>query len=253
MAAVAVIIVAAGLILAVVLVLGGGFNLGGSSGPPPTEVQVTQLTVDFTPTNNTCFTSAYQTTHAQTVVAGSELDYNLSLPAGNPAVARNCTVLGLTVDTSGFSLVSSDAPLLIATGSASLTFALATPTTAFNGSVRVTAIVTYQGPNVEVSGQNYSVTGGNGQCGTVTASGTGFSGFTGTSYSDSALVFSISPQVPCSANQLTIDGTSGFSIGATNLPVSLPIDSFTSITFTLVLPPTPYHGVLNFTLTLAPS
>jgi len=248
---IAVVVVAVLVVVALVWVLGiGGFGPAGRS-TPPVEVHVTVLTLGFSPGNNACFSSEFQTTHAQTVIAGGQLSYNVSLQDGNPGGARACTVTGLTVNTSGFSLLSSNVPLVVGTGTATLTFTLTAPSTAFNGSVVVSANVTFQAPNVLVSGQNFAVTGGGGECGSVSASGTGFTAFDGSTYSDAALVISISPLTTCSVSAIAAVGDPGFSIGASNLPVQLPIDSFTSVTFSLHLPSTSYQGALNFTLTLS--
>jgi hypothetical protein len=248
---IAVVVVVVLVVVALVWVFGiGGFGTAGHS-TPPTEVHVTVLTLGFAPGNNACFSSEFQTTSAQTVIAGGQLIYNVSLQDGNPGGARACTVTGLTVNTSGFSLLSSNLPVDVGTGKATLTFTLLAPPTAFNGSVVVDANVTFQTPNVLVSGQNFAVTGGSGECGSVSASGVGFSAFSGGSYSDGALVISISPETYCSVATIAVEGAPGFSIGATNLPVPLPIDSIASVTFSLNLPSTSYQGALNFTLTLS--
>ena len=113
--------------------------------------------------------------------------------------------------------------------------------------------MTYHAPDIQVSAQNFAVTGGGGQCGTVSASSPGFSSFGGGTYTDSVLVISLFQMVTCSVSQVTLDGSPGFAISATNLPVQLPIDSFASVSVSLSLPSTPYQGELNFTLTLSPS
>ena len=249
--AVAAVAVVAIVVVALVLVLGiGGFHLTGSSSPPVT-VRVNTLTLDFLPANEPCFGGGYQSTHALTVVAGGEMTYNVSLTDANPNGARGCTVTNLTIETKGFQLVSSNLPVGVGSGTRTLSFTLGTPASAFNGSVVVYANVTYQSPNVQVTAQNFQVTGGGGGCGSVSASGVAFSGFSGGTYNDSALVVSISPQYICSVTQISVDGTAGFTIGTTNLPVQLPIDSFTSITFELHLPSTAYQGALNYTVSLS--
>lgn len=252
--AVGAILVVVVLVVALLWGLGlGGLRPSGSSskaGPPPTEVRVSVVNLGFLPSNNSCFSSPYQSTHAETVLAGGVLTYNVSLSDGNPNTAHSCVVTGLFVNTSGFSLQSSNAPVGVGTGSATLSFTLQTPSLAFNGSVQVYANVTFQGPNIVVTAQNFKVTGGGGECGTVAGSATSFSAFSGSAYSDGALVTDISPVIVCNVTKITLSGTSGFSIGETNLPIQLPIDSFVSVSFELQLPSSAFRGELNFTLTL---
>lgn len=258
MIVVGVAVAAVAVILITALVWGyglGGLHPAGSGSSgtttPPVEVRVSVLNLAFLPGNNSCFSSAYQSTHANTVVAGGRILYNVSLSDENTNAAHGCKVTGLSVNTSGFSISSSNAPVNVGTGSATLHFTLQTPTTAYNGTVSVFANVTFQSPDVKVTAQNFKVTGGGGQCGSVTASGTAFSGFNGSRYSDGALLTDISPAVVCNVTQVTLDNASGFSITGTNLPVQLPIDSFVSISFTLQLPSTSFKGILNYTLTLS--
>lgn len=249
-AAIAAVVIVV-LALALLGVLGGGgIHLGGSS-TPPTTVRINVLTLNFTPANNSCLLTEFQSTHGSTVIAGGEIVYNVSLQNSNPGGARDCSVTGLAIATAGFSIASSNVPLAVGTSAVTLTFTLATPSTAYNGSVTVTANVTFQKPDIHVQNQNFTETGGGGQCGSVSASSIGFSGFDSSTYSDSALAIAISPSRTCSVTSIALVGAPGFSISGTNLPVQLPSDSLASITFTLHLPTAPFQGSLNYTLTLS--
>lgn len=229
----------------------GGFSPLGPSHPSP-EVVVGVLTLNFAPSNNPCFGSDYQTTATEKINAGGELLYNVSLRNGDPSAARNCTVTGLTVGTPGFTLLSSNLPVTVPSAFEYTTvqFALRAPDSAFNGSVLVSANMTYVSPDIEVTAQNFSFTGGGGACGSLSASGVGFSGFSGSTYSDSALVISVSPLAYCNLTQITVAPGFGFSISGSNLPLALPLNSFASVTFTLGLPSSAYSGTLEFTLTV---
>ncbi|MCI4354241.1 MAG: hypothetical protein L3K06_02610, partial [Thermoplasmata archaeon] len=247
--AIAVVAVAVAVVLALLFTVGiGGFRLAGSS--TPALVHVNELDLAFSPSSNACFPYGFQSTHPETVAVGGELLYNVSLQDVNPGGAHACTVTGLVVNTSGFTVVASDLPLVVGTGSATLDFTLSAPSAAFNGSVLVTANVTFLTPDVHVSAQNFHVAGGGGSCGTIVVSGIGFSGFSGSTYADSTLATAIFGTSTCHLTQLALSSApTGFSIVSSSLPIAVPQNSFSGFTFALQLPPTSYQGELNYTVT----
>jgi hypothetical protein len=138
------------LVLAVVgaLALAGDFNPKGSTngggGTSLAVVDVTGINYLFTSTSggSGCWNDISST--GDTVDAGQQVPSSISLTWSQPFLGSStCTVETVAVETTGFSIASSNVPLIVGTGGPSyLNLEIGTPSTAFSGVVTVEATTT---------------------------------------------------------------------------------------------------------------
>jgi hypothetical protein len=247
-AVIAVVAIVLALGVAGVLPLGLHASNSGSSAP---EVRVDSAVLHFDPSNTPCFTSAYQDSKLAVYGVGGIATYRVNLTDDAHGSVRACTVTGINVSTTGFSLASANVPLVInASGTTLLTIVVNLPTSAFLGTLNLTATVTDVPPNVVVGNQTLSFSPASNSCGSLMQFGSaGFSGFSGGMYNDSLGFSVISPPQSCNVTSVSTS-TPGFSIVSSQTPASLPIDSILSVSFVVQLPEGPYQGDLDITFHL---
>jgi hypothetical protein len=138
-------------VIFVVVVLGGAAlayenahpsSSGSGNNSPPQTVVITATNLNPQGGNGNCWTSSTGT--GGTIAAGSDFStsWTLSYPGGlfKPA---SCTVQSASVQTPGFTIVSSNAPLTVsAGGTQTLTVVLGTPSTDYTGTVTLELTVT---------------------------------------------------------------------------------------------------------------
>lgn len=146
---VVVVVVVVILVLAIVgaLAFSGAFHTAGSSGGggggsnPPAQVDVTAINFAFNGATN-CWTSSTGTgdvvSAGQTIQTTWTMSYN-----GGFLEPNSCTIQSVSVQTSGFSIQSTNTPLVVlAHGTQTLTVVLGTPGVAYTGVVTLDAQVT---------------------------------------------------------------------------------------------------------------
>lgn len=242
----------AAIVAVVLLGLAGVLPLGiNALGAQPT-VTVHSATLTFEPASNPCFPSEYGGGQAHTLATGGVIDFTINLTDQSDGSVRACTVVSVNVSTPGFTVESSNVPLFVALGvPAELNVSVGVPNSAYQGNLSMTANVTFQRPNVDVTAQNfsYSPSSDSGPCGVDAASGVAFQTFAGSQYDDSAGFFVISPEVSCTITAVATT-TPGFSVVSASTPVFLPIDSFSGVSFVLAVPSQAYTGNVSIVLTL---
>lgn len=237
---------AAVVVVVVALLLTGVIPLGAPAGP---KVEVTAVTLSFSPASNPCFTSDYVNDSPSTQPAGGVFNFEAAITNDAQGAAEDCMIESLSTATPGFSVEAANVPLEVpASGSTELDVEVSTPSTAYTGPLNLTATATFVPPNVNVSHQNvvYSNPTQAGQCGAFSTIAFPFTGFGGGVYNDTVEFLILNAEDFCSITSLTVAPTS-FPVLSTDLPIPLPVDSFATVTFTLGLPTAGYSG--NLTLT----
>ncbi len=246
MVAGAVVAVGAVLLLAI-----GGLIPGVGPLFGPAKVTVTSVTLTFTPSTNPCF-SVYGSTSSLTAAAQAKDTISVYLTDEAPDRAHQCTVQSIQVDTRGFSLVSENTPLTVPNfGKGLLIFTVGFPSAAYDGPLNLTAPVTFQGPNVNVTGIHVAWSPSSNSCGVYppTANPSSLSGFSGGSFNGSAVYWDVSPSSYCSVTSVTV-APSGFTVLSATVPDPVGANNLDGVSFEIGLPATNYTGALNVTLYL---
>jgi hypothetical protein len=241
-------------VVVIVLLLGlaGVLPIGIHALGSQPSVTVHSTTLTFAPGSNPCFPSAYAGGQVHTLATGGVIDFTINLTDQSGGSVRDCTVTSVNVSTAGFTVESSNVPLIVPLGApAELNVSVGDPTSSYQGNLSMTANVTFQLPNVNITAQNFvwSPSSDAGPCGVDAASSTAFQTFAGSVYDDSAGFFVISPEVVCNVTAVSTT-TAGFSVVSSNTPVFLQIDSFGGVTFALSVPSQAYTGNVSIVLTL---
>lgn len=137
----AVIIIVLVLVVVLYLFSTGAFtpNSPNSIGNPTQHVTVTAINYQFTGASCTGWSDFSDS--GPTVNAGQQFSDSFSLHNG--AILGTCTAQSVSVSTSGFSVISSNAPLTVNAGSSqTLSITYGTPSTSFNGAITVVISVT---------------------------------------------------------------------------------------------------------------
>ena len=239
-------------IVVLVLILTGIIPLVPGAAKGVAKVTVTQANLAFLPYGNPCLGNYTDSTSVTLAVGGEEVFYG-NLTDQSPSSAHDCGVGSIQILTPGFSLVSSNTPLTVPTsGTVELTFTVRFPATPYNGTLNMSAPVTYLGPNIHVTSQEFLWSASPSYCGVEDLMGSGsvnITGFAGGTYNDSVGFFVISPEYNCIINSVgTV--TPGFSVLSSSTPYMLPIDSIAGISFVIQFPLQAYTGGLNITLDL---
>jgi hypothetical protein len=241
--AVVAIVVVVGIVLAVVL------SPGASS---PQKVTATATTISFDPSDSHCFGAGFTNSTPVTLTVGGQETISVPLMAPTNGLVRACTVTGVSVNTTGFSVVSSNTPLLVDTsGITTLQIVVGYPTSSYSGPLNLTASLSFILPNVTVQKLNFSWSPASNPCGldAPVAISPSFTAFAGGNFTDNAGFASFDASSSCTLNQVTTN-TTGFSIITASVPYSIPSDNFGGISYELQMPSVAFNGTLYLTLHL---
>lgn len=220
------------------------------------RVNVDAVNLDFSPSPDPCFGTEYTNQSPTSLAAGGTETLFVNLSDQDDSAARSCTVQTVSLTSPGFVISSANVPLRVNnTGTATLVIAVRVPGEAFTGDLNLSASVTYVAPNVTVNAVNvtWNSATASGECGldTPLASPASFSAFPLANVNASAAFASIGGiEYSCTLTSVSVT-TPGFSLVSSSAPVTIEFDTFSGVSFELLLPPTAFNGTLDVTLNVS--
>jgi hypothetical protein len=211
----------------------------GATHPSPSTVHISAVDWAFSGPAGCWKSLASNGTHVtggRTFTVSIALNY--TAPSGGPS---NCTVQSESVGTKGFTFVSADTPLLVASGTTrNLTVKLLAPnsneTTGLALQGQVTNSTTAQGPIVNVTAVNWKFSGASNCWTSMTTGGTRVAG--GQTFAATVtLNYTAGAGDPSSCTvQSESVGTSGFSYVSADTPLEVPSSGSQTLTVTVQAP-----------------